>query len=52
MSKLSQHTSGGKKIMIDLPQHFAKHVDRFIGRAWLLPKLLEWWEEGVQRLLS
>src|SRR5215475_10175839 len=29
---------------IELPRRVAENMDRFTGRAWLLPKLLEWWD--------
>jgi hypothetical protein len=35
---------------IDLPKHVADDIDRFTGSAWLLPKLLEWWNRGDERL--
>ena len=34
----------------DLPQRVAKSIDRFTGRLWLLPKLLEWWDKSDARL--
>jgi tetratricopeptide (TPR) repeat protein len=36
--------------MIDLSKRVAEGIDRFTGRAWLLPKLLEWWEDGTDRV--
>jgi len=33
-----------------LPKHVAANIDRFTGRTWLLPKLLQWWEGGGERL--
>ena len=35
---------------IELPDRIAKNIDRFTGRAWLLPKLIEWWERTEERL--
>jgi hypothetical protein len=37
-------------MMIELPRNVAKNIDLFTGRAWLLPKLLEWWDRGNERL--
>ena len=31
--------------MIEIPKRVAESVDQFTGRAWLLPKLLEWWDK-------
>jgi hypothetical protein len=36
---------------VDLPKQVAENIDHFTGRSWLLPKLLEWWERGKERLL-
>ncbi|MHC2842898.1 WD40 repeat domain-containing protein [Bradyrhizobium diazoefficiens] len=36
--------------MVDLPKRVAEGIGRFTGRAWLLPKLLKWWEDGAERL--
>src|SRR5262245_11598206 len=36
--------------MTDLPKRIAEKVDGFTGREWLLPKLLEWWEQDTERL--
>src|SRR5262245_499605 len=36
--------------MIELPKRIDESVYGFTGREWLLPKLLEWWKEGTQRL--
>jgi hypothetical protein len=33
-----------------LPKRVAENVGQFTGRAWLLPKILEWWDEGDERL--
>ena len=33
-----------------LPRTLAKQMDRFVGRAWLLPRLLEWWNAGSERV--
>ena len=35
---------------IDLPKRVAESIDRFTGRAWLLSRLLEWWDGGDERL--
>jgi hypothetical protein len=36
--------------MIDLPRRVAENVDRFTGRAWLLPKILNWCDKSDDRL--
>src|SRR5262245_33997902 len=36
--------------MIELPKRVAENMERFTGRAWLLPKLLRWWEESGERI--
>jgi hypothetical protein len=33
-----------------LPRRVAENIDHFTGRAWLLPKLLEWWDQSNERL--
>jgi hypothetical protein len=38
-------------VPIDLPRSVSENIDRFTGRVWLLPKLLEWWGKSDQRLL-
>ena len=35
---------------IKLPKLVDERIDRFTGRAWLLPKLIEWWERTEERL--
>lgn len=35
---------------IDLPKRVDENIDRFNGRAWLLPHLLNWWDKGDERL--
>jgi tetratricopeptide (TPR) repeat protein len=35
---------------VQLPQRVADNIDRFTGRVWLLPRLLEWWEHTDERL--
>jgi hypothetical protein len=37
--------------MIELPKRVAENIDKFTGRAWLLPKLLEWWARSDERIL-
>lgn len=32
-------------MMIEVPKRIAENIDQFTGRAWLLPKLLEWCDE-------
>ena len=34
---------------IDLPRRVAEN-NRFSGRSWLLPKVLDWWEQRNERL--
>ena len=34
-----------------LPERVAKNVDHFTGRAWLLPRLLDWLDHGRERVL-
>ncbi|MDD5266651.1 MAG: hypothetical protein PHO08_05930 [Methylococcales bacterium] len=36
--------------MTNLPELVSKNIDRFTGRAWLLPKLLGWWDNNDERL--
>jgi len=33
-----------------LPPIIAAQIDRFSGRTWLLPPLLDWLEHGAQRI--
>lgn len=35
---------------IDLPKRIADNIDRFTGRTWLLPTILEWWDKSDERL--
>lgn len=35
---------------VELPQRVAENIDRFTGREWLLPKILERWDQSKQRL--
>ena len=35
---------------IELPKRIAEGIDRFTGRAWLLPELLRWWADSDERL--
>lgn len=35
---------------INLLKLTATYIDQFTGRAWLLPKLLEWWDDSDERL--
>jgi hypothetical protein len=37
-------------VLTDLPKRVAESIDGFTGREWLLPKLLEWWEQDTERL--
>jgi hypothetical protein len=37
-------------VTIDLPKRVAENIGRFTGRAWLLSKLLEWWDRDDERL--
>jgi hypothetical protein len=32
-------------MMIEIPKRVAENIEQFTGRAWLLPKLLEWWDK-------
>jgi WD40 repeat protein len=34
----------------ELPKQVAGNIDRFTGRKWLLPKLLDWWDGSDERL--
>jgi hypothetical protein len=36
---------------IELPKRVAENIDRFSGRGWLLPRLLEWWDRHDERVL-
>jgi hypothetical protein len=36
---------------IIVPKHVAENIDRFTGRTWLLPRILEWWDHSDERLL-
>jgi hypothetical protein len=36
---------------IKLPTRVAENIDRFTGRAWLLPRILEWLDRGDERVL-
>ncbi|MDD5266652.1 MAG: hypothetical protein PHO08_05935 [Methylococcales bacterium] len=36
--------------MINFPKRIAENICGFTGRAWLLPKLLDWWEQDDVRL--
>lgn len=35
---------------IELPKRVAENIDRFTGREWILPKLLDWWDKSDERL--
>ena len=35
---------------INLPTRVAENIDLFTGRAWLLPRLLDWWDKSDDRL--
>lgn len=35
----------------DLPKKVAENIEHFTGRAWLLPKILEWWDGDEQLFL-
>jgi len=37
-------------VRVTLPRTLATQMDRFVGRAWLLPRLLEWWSTGSERV--
>jgi hypothetical protein len=37
-------------VTIELPRRVAESIDQFTGRTWLLPKLLEWWDQSDERL--
>ena len=41
--------SSGVRMQSELPIRVAENVDRFTGRAWLLPKVLKWLDDGQQR---
>jgi WD40 repeat protein len=36
--------------LIELPKRVAENIDRFTGRTWLLPKLIEWWGHSREQL--
>ena len=36
---------------INLPPTIARNIDQFTGRAWLLPRVLEWYERNDERIL-
>lgn len=35
---------------IELPKRVSESIDRFTGRSWLLPKILDWWDRTDDRL--
>lgn len=35
---------------IELPKRIAENIDRFTGRTWLLPRLLDWWDKSDDQL--
>jgi hypothetical protein len=37
-------------VKVELPKRVAENINQFTGRAWLLPKLLEWWDNTEERL--
>jgi hypothetical protein len=37
-------------LKVELPRKVAENIGQFSGRVWLLPKLLEWWKRGDERL--
>src|SRR5437762_6881136 len=37
--------------MIELPRVIANNIDQFSGRVWLLPKVLEWFDDNKERVL-
>jgi len=34
----------------NLPSRVAENIDRFTGRAWLLPRILDWWDNSDKQL--
>ncbi len=36
---------------IQLPEKIAANIDKFTGRKWLLPRILDWYENTSERLL-
>jgi hypothetical protein len=38
-------------MIVDVPRAIAADMERFTGRSWLLPRLLDWLEHSRQRLL-
>src|SRR5262245_45668072 len=36
--------------MAEIPKRIAENIDRFTGRTWLLPKLLDWWDNSEERI--
>ncbi|HNI20137.1 MAG TPA: hypothetical protein PLS35_15545, partial [Nitrospira sp.] len=37
-------------MVIQVPKKVVDNIDQFHGREWLLPKVLEWWHKGKDRL--
>jgi len=37
-------------VVIQVPKKVVDNIDQFHGREWLLPKVLEWWHKGKDRL--
>ncbi len=36
---------------VQLPEKIADHIDQFTGRKWLLPRILDWFDNTSERLL-
>jgi predicted ATPase len=37
-------------VSLQVPERVANTIDQFTGRTWLLPKILEWWDQSNERL--
>jgi len=37
-------------VPVGLPRRVAESIGRFTGRAWLLPRLAQWWDRSDERL--
>lgn len=37
-------------VSLQPPKRIREDTSRFIGRGWLLPKILEWWDQGDERV--
>jgi hypothetical protein len=44
--KLPTASAAKLEMIPELPKRVAENINRFTGRAWLLPKLLAWWDHS------